>query len=355
MKKPMNFYSLAVIFPLLGLALTQVGLAPALGDVIVISAYYLLLAGSWNMLAGFTGQFSFAHVGLAAAGAYAVGWVTLRLGLPVWVSFIVSPLIVGAAGFAFGLVSCRVRGVQLPLITFAFAGAFGVFLSAASDITGGSMGLQVPRLIDSSSRDVYIVVAGAAIGLFFALQEWMLSSSLGLRMQAVRDDEAVAAGSGIDVVKVKVLAFMITAAVAGFAGAFYASYVGVLAPSILSINEMGLVVAMVVVGGMGYRLGPLLGVVVLRATVYVVQGAAAEYTTLVIAAISLIVVLYFREGLAHALTQVWRRIHAPQGPWVEQTAQPLEAVLCPPATLGLAGPGSSGANGTGVDAHVRNV
>ena len=322
MKKLMNFYGLAIIFPLLGLALTKVGLAPALGDVIVISAYYLLLAGSWNMLAGFAGQFSFAHVGLAAAGAYAVGWVTLYLGLPVWVSFVASPLIAGAAGFALGLVSCRVRGTQLPLITFAFAGAFGVFLSAASDITGGSMGLQIPRLIDSQSRDVYILVAGVAVGLYFALQEWMLSGSLGLRMQAVRDDEDVAAGSGVNVMKVKVLAFTITAAVAGFAGAFYASYVGVLAPTILSINEMGLVLAMVVVGGMGYRLGPLLGVVVLRTTEYVVRGAAAEYTTLVIAAVSLLVVLYFREGLAHAMTLVWRRIYAPQNRWGDGPPNP---------------------------------
>lgn len=322
MKKLINFYGLAIIFPLLGFALTKVGLAPALGDVIVISAYYLLLAGSWNMLAGFAGQFSFAHVGLAAAGAYAVGWVTLYLGLPVWVSFVVSPLIAGVAGLALGLVSCRVRGTQLPLITFAFAGAFGVFLSAASDITGGSMGLQVPRLIDSQSRDVYILVAGVAVGLYFALQEWMLSGSLGLRMQAVRDDEDVAAGSGVDVMKVKVLAFTITAAVAGFAGAFYASYVGVLAPTILSINEMGLVLAMVVVGGMGYRLGPLLGVVVLRTTEYVVRGAAAEYTTLVIAAVSLLVVLYFREGLAHAATLVWRRVYAPQKRWGDSVSNP---------------------------------
>ncbi|TAL85799.1 MAG: branched-chain amino acid ABC transporter permease [Candidimonas sp.] len=328
MKKVKSLYCLAIIFPLMGLALTQVGLAPALSDVIVISAYYLLLAGSWDLLAGFTGQFSFAHVGLAAAGAYGVGWVTLHLGLPVWVSFIVSPLIVGATGFALGLVSCRVRGTQLSLITFAFAGAFGVFLSAASDITGGSMGLQVPRLIHGRSHDIYLLVAGVAVGLFFALQEWMLSGALGLRMQAVRDNEEVAAASGIDVVKVKVLAFTITAAVAGFAGAFYASYVGVLAPTILSINEMGLVLAMVVVGGMGYRLGPLLGVVVIRTTEYFVRGAAAQYTTLVIAAITLLVVLYFRQGLVHALTQVWRRIYAPQGRWGEH---PVETVLPPPS------------------------
>lgn len=315
-------YGLAFLFPLLGLGLTQVGLAPSLADVIVVSAYYLLLAGSWNMLAGFAGQFSFAHVGLAAAGAYAAGWITLSLGLPVWVSFVASPLVVGAAGFALGLVSMRVRGAQLPLITFAFAGAFGVFLSAASDITGGSMGMQIPRLVDGQSRNVFLVVAGVAVGLYLAVQEWMLSGSLGLQMQAVRDNEEVAAASGVNVTKVKILAFMVTAAVAGFAGSFYASYVGVLAPSILSINEMGLIVAMVVVGGMGYRQGPLLGVVVLRTTEYIVRGTAAQYTTLVIAAVSLIVVLYFREGLAHAIALVWRRLYAPQRRWSEHPVKP---------------------------------
>lgn len=315
-------YGLALLFPLLGLALTQVGLEPSLADVIVVSAYYLLLAGSWNMLAGFAGQFSFAHVGLAAAGAYVAGWITLSLGLPVWVSFIASPLIVGAAGFALGLVSLRVRGAQLPLITFAFAGAFGVFLSAASDITGGSMGMQIPRLVDSQSRNAFLVAAGVAVGLYLAVQEWMLSGSLGLQMQAVRDNEDVAAASGVKVTKVKILAFVVTAAIAGFAGSFYASYVGVLAPSILSINEMGLIVAMVVVGGMGYRQGPLLGVVVLRTTEYIVRGTAAQYTTLVIAAVSLIVVLYFREGLAHAVALSWRRFYAPQRRWSDPPLKP---------------------------------
>ena len=79
---------------------------------------------------------------------------------------------------------------------------------------------------------------------------------------------------------------------------------------------------MVVVGGMGYRLGPLLGVVFLRTIEYVVRGAAAEYTTLVIAAVSLLVVLYFREGLAHALTLVWRRLYAPQDRWGDGPSNP---------------------------------
>lgn len=318
MNKALNYLPV-VIFPVLGLALTKIGLAPSIGDVIILSAYYLLLAGSWNMLSGFIGQFSFAHVGLATVGAYVAGWSAQSfIGLPVWATYIVSPLIAALAGFGLGIVSLRVRGVQLPLITFAFAGAFGVFLSAASDITGGSMGMQVQRLVDSRSSDAFLIIAGLAVGVYFALQEFVLSGSLGLRMQAVRDNEEVAYGCGVDVVKVKVLGFTITAAVAGFAGAFYASYVGVLAPTMLSINEMGLVVAMTVVGGMGHRFGPLLGVVLLRAVEYFVRGEAAQYTSVIIAGVTLLVVLYFREGLIQAIVMLRQRFRAPQGRWDDE-------------------------------------
>lgn len=318
------------IFPLLGLIFASAGLSPTLEDLLVMSAYYLLLAGSWNILAGFTGQFSFAHVGLAAAGAYLAAAVVNGLGLPVWISYIVSPLAVGAISFWLGLVSLRVKGAQLPLITFAFAGAFGVFLSAATDITGGSMGMQIPRLIEGNSRSIFLIVAGIAIGIYFAIQNWILDGSLGLLMQSIRDDEDVAKGSGVNIFRVKVLAFMITAAIAGFAGAFYASYVGVLAPSILSMNEMGMVMAMVVVGGMGHRYGALVGVFVLRIVEHVTRGVAAEYTTLIIAAISLVVILFFREGLLRAVERLWLRVIPRGGRWTSATKQkvlPEEALV----------------------------
>ncbi|WP_315925610.1 branched-chain amino acid ABC transporter permease [Mesorhizobium sp. SP-1A] len=299
MTKSMH-YGVAVLFALSGFALAAVGLKPIFADLLILSAYYLLLAGSWNLLAGFAGQYSFAHIGLAAAGAYATAAMVNWAGLPGWTAFLAVPVFTAIVGGVLGLVALRVRGVQLPLITFAFAGAFAVFLAAAADITGGSMGMQLPKLFAGFDRSPYLVLAGLLTGLFFLVQNLVLDGRLGLLMQSVRDDEEVARGIGVDIFRVKITAFVITAALAGLAGAFYANYVGVLAPTMLSMSEMGMVVAMAVIGGLGHRYGALAGVLVIRTLEHFVRGFGAEYTLVIITGVALVVVLFFREGIIAA-------------------------------------------------------
>jgi branched-chain amino acid transport system permease protein len=290
-----------VLFGLSGFVLAAIGLKPIFADLLILSAYYLLLAGSWNLLAGFTGQYSFAHVGLAAAGAYGTAAIVNWAGLSGWAAFLAVPIFTAIVGGVLGLVALRVRGVQLPLITFAFAGAFAVFLAAAADITGGSMGMQLPKLFAGFDRSPYLILAGLLIGLYFVIQNLVLDSRIGLLMQSVRDDEEVARGIGVDIFRVKITAFVITAALAGLAGAFYANYVGVLAPTMVSMSEMGMVVAMAVIGGLGHRYGALVGVLVIRTLEHFVRGFGAEYTLVIITGVALIVVLFFREGIIAAL------------------------------------------------------
>ena len=300
MTKPMH-HGVAALFLASGFALAMIGLRPIVADLLILSAYYLLLAGSWNVLAGFCGQYSFAHLGLAAAGAYGTAALVNAAGLPGWSAFIIIPFFTAAIGALLGLVALRVRGVQLPLITFAFAGAFAVFLAAAADITGGSMGMQLPKLVPGFDRGPYLMLAGALVAFFFIVQNLVLDGRLGLLMQSVRDDEDVARGIGVDIFRVKITAFIITAALAGLAGAFYANYVGVLAPTMVSMNEMGMIVAMAVIGGLGHRYGALLGVVVIRTLEFVVRGFGAEYTLVIITGVALLVVLFFREGIIVAV------------------------------------------------------
>lgn len=294
-------YGVAALFGLSGFVLAAIGLKPIFADLLILSAYYLLLAGSWNLLAGFAGQYSFAHVGLAAAGAYGTAAIVNWAGLSGWAAFLVVPVFTAIVGGVLGLVALRVRGVQLPLITFAFAGAFAVFLAAAADITGGSMGMQLPKLFAGFDRSPYLILGGLLVGLYFIVQNLVLDSRIGLLMQSVRDDEEVARGIGVDVFGVKITAFVITAALAGLAGAFYANYVGVLAPTMLSMNEMGMVVAMAVIGGLGHRYGALVGVLVIRTLEHSVRGFGAEYTLIIITGVALVVVLFFREGIIAAL------------------------------------------------------
>lgn len=293
-----------VLFVAAGFGLSVIGLRPVVADLLILSVYYLLLAGSWNLLAGFAGQYSFAHIGLATAGAYGTAALVIAGGFSGWATLLIMPPAVALLGGGLGLVALRVRGVQLPLITFAFAGAFAVFLAAASDITNGSMGLQLPKLVPGFDRSLYLILGGIAAGLFFIVQNWVIDGRLGLLMQSIRDNEDIAHGMGVGIFRVKIVAFMITAGVAGLAGAFYANYVGVLAPSMLSMGEMGYVVAMAVIGGLGHRYGPLIGVVVIRTIEYFVRGFGAEYTLVIIAGIALVVVLLFREGVIAYLSRV---------------------------------------------------
>lgn len=315
----LRHHAVVAAFLLGGLALSAVGLPATAADVIILSAYFLLLASSWNLLAGYTGQYSFAHVGLAAVGGYGAALVVFGLGLPLWSAFVLVPAATGLVGGALGLVALRVRGIQLPLITFAFAGAFAVWLSAASAITGGSMGMQLPRLFEGASPAPYLILAGVLCAIYFWLQNRILDGRLGLMMATVRDGEEVARGIGVDVYRVKVLVFMVTAMVAGAAGVFYAAYVGVLAPSMVTMGEMAMITAMAVIGGLGYRYGPLLGVVVIRLIEHVMRGLGAEYTLFLITGLALLVVMLFHEGLIAAAIKLWRRVRKPPKRWEDRT------------------------------------
>lgn len=307
---------------IIGLLLAVLPLAASTQDFLILTVYYFLIAASWNLLAGFTGQYSFAQAALAAFGAYLAGGLALTFGLPIWAGLILSPLAGLLVGGLLGLIALRVQGVQLSLITFAIASAFGVFLSAASDWTGGSMGMQVPRLVEGSDRGIFLIVAGTATALFLFAQDRLLESGFGLQMQAVRDDEAVAYGLGVNVYRVKVVTFAVSAAVAGFAGAFYAGYVGVLAPTMVSVSEMGTVVAMAVVGGLGRRHGPLVGAFALQTLVFIVRDFGAQYTLLITSGLSLAVILFFRQGLIQSIeTALFRLSGRKVSRWGEKPAQ----------------------------------
>ncbi len=272
-------------------------------DLAIMTGYYLMLAGSWNLLAGFTGQYSFAHLGLAALGAYASALLNSKLGVPVIWTFPLAGLIAGVAGLGLGVVSLRVKGVALPLITFGFAGAFGVWLKAARDITQGSNGLFTNPLFSGNQLQPYLWVALALCLLYFVLQTLILSSRWGLYLTAVRDNEAIAEGVGVNTFIAKLAAFSYTAVWAGVAGAFYASYQGIISPVMMDLSEMGLVVVMVVVGGMGRPLAVVAGVILIQLLSYWTRGFGGQYTLIITAGISLPIVLFTRDGLVGLIAE----------------------------------------------------
>jgi branched-chain amino acid transport system permease protein len=291
---------------------------PGLQDLAVLSAYYLLLAGGWNLLAGFSGQFSFAHAALAAVGAYVTVLLESKWNVPVAATLPLAGLGTALIGAALGAVLLRVRGVYLSLVSFAFAGAFSAWLYGAFDFTGGGRGHTTGILFSGVDQSPYVWLGLGLVIAYFASQALLLNSRWGLYLLAVRDREEVAEGLGVRSRQVKVVAFAFSSFWAGVAGSLYAAYEGIVAPSIGSLLTMGLILAMVVVGGMGRRFGPLLGVLVLQAISYWVRGYGAQYTLLIFAALVLGVMLFSRDGLLALAEPVVRR-YRPRQRWLNQS------------------------------------
>lgn len=291
-----QLFQCALIFVALALVPLFVSSQPWL-DLAIMTAYYLLLSASWNLLAGFTGQYSFAHLGLAALGAYSSALLNSYAGIAVVWTFPLAGLIAGVAGLGLGVVSLRVKGVALPLITFGFAGAFGVWLQAARNITQGTNGLFTTPLFGGNGLAPYLWVGIGLCLLYFVLQSIILCSRWGLYLTAVRDNEAIAEGVGVNTFSAKLISFSYTAVWAGIAGAFYAAYQGIISPNMMDLSEMGLIVVMTVVGGMGRPLAVIAGVILIQLISYGTRGFGGQYTLVIIAGISLPIVLFARDGL----------------------------------------------------------
>ena len=228
--------------------------------VLITSMYYTILAASWNLLAGFTGQFSLAHQAFAAIGAYTSGLLTVSYGFAIWASIACGIVAAGALGLALGRVVLRMRAIYLAIATWAFAETVHIVLTAGYAITRGELGLAVPPLFaDLNVRSYYYVFIALTLASLAAMYA-IVRSRLGIFMRAIKDDELRAETLGMNTTRIKVLVFTITSAFAGLAGAFYAHYVVVLSPQIADFSEMAKLIIMVVVGGLGSFVGPLIAV-----------------------------------------------------------------------------------------------
>ena len=282
----------------------------------VYFAYFLLLSASWNLLAGFTGQFSFAHMALATIGGYFSVLLNQYFGVPVAATFPLAGLLTAVVGCGLGAVTLRFRNIYLALGTFAFAGAFISWATGETDITGGDNGISANPLFPGDQTLAFLWLGLGLIAAYFLLQWAILSSRWGYFAMAVRDREEVAEGLGVRTVRVKIVAFAYTAFWAGLAGSFYAAYVGIVTPSIGALSNMGLIFAMAVVGGIGRAFGPIAGTLVFRVIDYEVRGIGGEYTVLIFSTILLAVMLFAREGVIGLIETAFRRVVPRRARWV---------------------------------------
>ncbi len=273
--------------------------------VMAVGAYYVIMAASWNLLAGFTGQFSLAHHAFAACGGYTSGLLVYHLQVPLWVSVPAGVASAGLAGFIIGILVLRMRAIYLSIATWAFAETFRILLTAGYDFTRGDLGLSVPSLYGHVRPIVYYYTFTIVAGVCLLLIHVILKSPVGYFMRAVKDDQMRAASLGVDTTRVKLFAFVVSSAMAGLAGVLNAHYVLTLTPSIVDFSEMAKIIVMVVIGGMGSFIGPILATPPIHfLTAYLTDWG--EWSMVIFSGIVIVMMRTYPGGLAALLESVRR-------------------------------------------------
>ena len=252
---------------LLGLLIAPFALYPVLLMKILCFA---LFACAFNLLIGFTGLLSFGHAAFFGGAAYVTGHALKVWGVPFELGLLIGTAFAAATGWLIGGLAIRRQGIYFTMITLALAQMlFFVFLQAP--FTGGEDGLQsIPRgyllgVIDlSNDLTMYFVVLAIVVATF-ALVVRIIHSPFGQVLKAVRENEPRAISLGYEVARYKLLAFVLSAALAGLAGSVKAVVLGFGTLSDVHWSMSGLVVLMTLVGGMGTLFGPVLGAIIIIA------------------------------------------------------------------------------------------
>jgi branched-chain amino acid transport system permease protein len=271
-------------------------------DLLSTAALYALLAIGLNIIVGFAGLLHLGYAAFYAIGAYTYGLLNLGVGCPFWVALPISALAAGIAGVLLGLPVVRVRGDYLAIVTLGFGEIVRIVLTNLEEWTGGPnglLGIDHPVIggynfsVDSKPYYALLVVLVAATA--WACSR-MARSRIGLAWMAIREDELAAACSGIDTVRFKLLALGLGGGIAGIAGCVFAAKQGTITPDSFDFIFSVMVLAMVILGGLGSIRGAILGATVLSLAPELLRSFSM-YRMLLFGVVMVLLIRYRPQGL----------------------------------------------------------
>ncbi|MEO8715121.1 MAG: branched-chain amino acid ABC transporter permease [Acetobacteraceae bacterium] len=270
----------------------------------ILAIFYAMVTASWTLLVGYAGQFSFGHMAFVSLGAYTSALLVSDAGWPIPLAALGGVALCMVVGAGIGGICLRMRGPYLAIFTLAFSEVLRIIITTENQVTGGSGGLQTVTLFHGRSDIPYYLVALGLLVFTLAALGLMVRSRWGLFFRAIRENEQAAAASGVRVVRFRILVFAIASSFAGLAGAFYAHYIGILTPDIGSVDQMGLVVAMAVIGGSESLPAAVLGALVVETLVEALR-AYGQWRLVWFGLLLLLTMRFARNGL---LTLGWDQI-----------------------------------------------
>jgi branched-chain amino acid transport system permease protein len=277
---------------------------------------YLLVVVGLNVLTGYAGQPSLGHGALLAIGAYAAAIAMVDHHWSFWPSALLSMALTAAAGAVMGLPAFRVSTWYFALITLGFAEVVSGMLIEWRALThsfNGIVGIPKPSILGHAmgSTELFWLVAALNIGCFAVVAN-LVHSRFGRALMAVRDNAAAATASGVSLVRMKLFAFVLSAAITGLAGALYAVQKTVITPDDFTAEFSIFFLVVVVLGGAGSLWGPALGTLVFF---YVPEllDSLRSWRLLIYGVVLLMLMRFAPHGLSGAIRALWSTLRARLG------------------------------------------
>jgi branched-chain amino acid transport system permease protein len=273
---------------------------------------FAMFACAYNLLLGFGGMLSFGHAAFFGTSAYATAWLATARGWDTAPAVLAGVAASALVGLLVGLIAIRRRGIYFAMITLALAQLI-YFVCLEAPFTGGENGLQgVPRgsllgvlPLRSDVLLYYLVLVAFVVQYLFIRR--VVHSPFGQVLKAIRDNEPRAVSLGYDINRYRLLAFVLSATLAGFAGSLKTIVLSFATLSDVQQAASGEVILMTLLGGMGTFFGPVAGAAVVVTLQEYLSEIVGGWVTVIIGAVFVACVLSFRRGIVGAIAALRRR------------------------------------------------
>ena len=288
----------------------------------VLSCISIILSSSWNLLAGYSGLLNLGHAAFFGIGGYTSALLALKLGLSPWIGLPLGGVMASFFGILLGIPSFRLSGPYLAITTIGFSEILRLVSMNWVSMTRGSLGLYgIPPFTPlklsekifipfTTEQNVYYIVLVFTVLILFLLKK-LIHSEFGISLKSMREDEIGSESIGIHASYYKLMVFVISAFLAGFAGSLYAHYIRLISPEMLSLGETFSVLTMVMVGGLGTLGGPVIGAVLLtflsEGLRFVEDYAKIDIRLIIYGLLLMLTILFMRNGIAG----IWKEIIKP--------------------------------------------
>ena len=299
------WYALAFLF---ALCVPLLGIYPVFMMKLLCLAMF---ACAFNLLLGFSGMLSFGHAAFFGSSAYATAWLATAHGWGAAPATLAGMAVSALLGLVVGVIAIRRRGIYFAMITLALAQLI-YFVCLEAPFTGGENGLQgVPRgslfgVLELKSDVVMYYLVLAAFLAVFAFIRRVVQSPFGQVLKAIRENESRAVSLGYEINRYKLVAFMLSATLAGLAGSLKALVLGFATLSDVQQANSGEVILMSLLGGTGTFFGPVIGAAIVVTLQEYLSDIVGGWVTVIIGAVFIACVLAFRRGIVGELAVLLR-------------------------------------------------